>query len=388
MTCIFDYVTITIKEDIKSGIRRELTLEDVLDLAGLTEHFTNFQDLGAKMNYAKKHYFNGIGVYESSMEKRSEMGYCIEMSGDGCRYFESIMGPRFTWKSFFKKFYKEIEKGCALNICRIDLAYDDFGKMLSMRKIRKSIEKGKCVSLFRKGRNVEELQPPCRISENIKGKSKGQTIYIGNRKSNASCKFYDKLEEQKSKYARDEEKLKELKAIRHWIRFEITYRNNSAIKLINSMMYMTDEAFMKYASEYVNSYIRFADRKDSDNVSRLETAKWWENFIGSAERAVLKTVPLKKSALISSIKIVSYSWAKTIKAVITNIGLDAFLKIIEDNAKQDFWKKKHWDIAEDDMRDYQEYDNRSLWRSLMTKDLMSYCYDGGRWIDRESLTAY
>ena|GEM_PF-5223005 len=62
MTCIYDYVTITIKEDIRSGYERILELEDILRLTGLTEYFSNFQNLGAKMNYAQKYYYNGISI--------------------------------------------------------------------------------------------------------------------------------------------------------------------------------------------------------------------------------------------------------------------------------------------------------------------------------------
>jgi DNA relaxase NicK len=388
MTCIFDYVVITIKEDIKSGYRRELELEDVLKLTGLTEHFSDFQDGGAKMNYARMYFYNNIRIYESSMEKRQEMGFCVEMSGEGCRYYESLMGIGFTWKSFFKKFYDQIGYGCALNICRIDLAYDDFVGALKMKKVRKSIIKGKCISLFRKGRSVSAIVPECVISEQIKGKGRGQSIYMGNRKSNASCKFYDKLEEQKQKHIKNEEKLNELKQLRHWVRFEITYRNNSAIKLINAMMYMNEDAFMKYAGEYVNSYIRFIDKtpEEGENVTRISMAGWWARFMGSAERATLKTIPLKKSPLKSALRSISYSWSKTIMAVINNIGEDAFLSLVRENASPDYWKKKHWDIAYDDMRDYSEHDNLSLWRSLRTNDLMLYCYDGERWVDKLCLT--
>gem|GEM_PF-3930980 len=41
------------------------------------------------------------------------MGFCIEMSGEGCRYYESLQGENFRWKCFFQKFYREIRKGCA-----------------------------------------------------------------------------------------------------------------------------------------------------------------------------------------------------------------------------------------------------------------------------------
>lgn len=353
MNNIIDYCMFVIKPDKNSRNPFHVTLEYVIDLLEIRDIWDNFVPIGGKNHYHQCYYYNNIRVYESSLNRLDDMGFCVEMSGQGCRYIEALYKEKhnkeFCWYMFFQKLMLCTSKGCSLNINRIDFAYDDFDGLLNLDTIEQSAKNLEYVSLFRDidvYDNYECIewgrrQKLSRVNSEM---LVGKTIYFGSRKSNCFCRFYDKLVEQKQKNRNNPEVLEQLGKIKHWVRFEIVFKKTTAIKIVNAMACLNSNVmFNRYLAEVINSYIRFIDIDDS-NVTRCTVKKWWSDFIGTAERASITAPGIKKDPLSGAVAWLKHSLAPTLCAMIQSIGIDEFMNLLFEDNPELRYKQKHYEI--------------------------------------------
>jgi DNA relaxase NicK len=135
---------------------------------------------------------------------------CVNMTGKGCRTFEIIHNS-------FDGLILEIVRN-KYKVTRLDLAVDDKEKALDIKRIFNMSEipivngelnnKCKCWGEFRTVNRIMGTQ--------------GTTIYYGSNESEKRIKIYDKAMEQKL-------------TNQHWIRVELTLRNNSAFMALDLM---------------------------------------------------------------------------------------------------------------------------------------------------------
>lgn len=375
MNYLIDYFMFVIKTDNKAGKPYNVTLDYVLELLDIKDIFDNFTAIGGKNHYHQCYLYNNIRIYESSIGRVEDMGICVEMSGQGCRFFESVFKEKynrqFSWHKFFQKLILTTASGCKVNINRIDFAFDDFDNLLDLEEIERCAKNLEYVSLFRdidvydKFESIEwgKRQKLTRVqSEMLVGK----TIYFGSRKSNCFCRFYDKLVEQKQKNRNNLQNLKKLSEISHWVRFEIVFKNTTAIKIVNSMSCLNSNTlFSRYLAEVVNSYIRFVDCDDS-NVTRCTVKKWWANFIGTAERASITAPGIKKNPLSGAIAWLKHSLAPTLCAMIQSVGIDEFMNLLFEDNPELRYKQKHYEMI-NNSRDYigDVVSDAEIWCSLI-----------------------
>ena len=199
------------------------------------------------------------------------------------------------------------------------------------------------------------------MTKYLKLHSVGKTVYFGSFSSDTCCRFYDKHAEQHVKHRDDLLHLRdELGDIASWVRFEIVFRNEVAIKIINAYIRLSRKAFVHFLAKSINAYIRFIIPDDS-NISRCSVVEWWFDFIGSVEHSRIKVEGCTKNELITALAWVARC-SNTFGALIDNIGSDAFLTLILNTSNEEFYSARQRRIAgSDDMSDY-VYSNLDVWR--------------------------
>ena len=374
MDYIIDYLTITIKPDRHAENPYPLDFNEFLDLIGLFDLFSNFVDVGSFRYYEHCYKYNNISIFTPREKDFENMGFCLEMTGQGCRYFESII-KGFTWKYFFQALRCYVEFGCKVNIARLDLAFDDKicekdkrEPLLDLDVIDDYRTKHLFTSLYRKvdKKERDKFLMESSIDESLVKKSISKTLYFGSKKSNSFCRFYDKLVEQEQKYKNNPVELKKLEddKIIHWVRFEVVFKNSVAIKIINSMLELSDELFNKSLAEVINYYLRFIE-PDNDNRYKCSIASWWSDFLGTVEKAKLKSVGIVKNAFKRSVEWFARSVAPTLAAIRKSVGTESLLDMIEEFGDIQRWKQKHFEILRCSDIFEQPISNDDYWRSLV-----------------------
>ncbi|WP_235794640.1 replication initiation factor domain-containing protein [Virgibacillus salidurans] len=199
-------------------------------------------------------------------------GVLVEMSGKGCRQFESFLRARNkTWYDFFQD--------CIAHngsFTRFDLALDDTKTYFSVPFLLEKIKRAELITRFKR----MDYNGSFDIGEEKEG---GTTLYFGSKKSDAYLCFYEKNYEQARKYERDVEEFGE------WNRYEIRLKDDRAQVAIEILI---EEQDLRYvALSIVNNYIRFVDRRDDVSKEYYETSAFWQDFIGDASKLRLYQKP-------------------------------------------------------------------------------------------------
>lgn len=104
-------------EEVKKA-EENLLLFELKECMGLDNEFVVFQELPGMYFYKSRHAFNGISFLFDGM--REDMGVCCQMSGKGCRTFETF------GNGDYESLFNRCVHYSGMNISRIDIAYDDF----------------------------------------------------------------------------------------------------------------------------------------------------------------------------------------------------------------------------------------------------------------------
>lgn len=223
------------------------------------------QDKG-RNGYKKSAVWQSITIcYEGT----PEMGIFVDLSGQACREYElTFQKTGFSWQSFF-----DYLLGYDINVTRLDLALDDTAGYFTLKQIENKIKTGCVVSKFRTGRNFEEF-----LLET--GDTLGQTIYFG--KSDIMIRFYDKLEEREAKnYALKHE-------IDFWQRTELQIRKDRAMQACKIISQGGNLG--EYICGILRNYLSFKIKGTQKQRYKWDNCKWWEIFLGSAEKIKLTEV--------------------------------------------------------------------------------------------------
>ena len=360
---IIDFMRVTVKPDIKAAVPCMFTLEAVLGSLGLLVVWDNFVDIGARNNYTHTFCYNNIIVYTTDYAIMSEeerktatpeqikhfvnMGVHISMSGQGCRYYESLQKDTFHWKEFCQILQAWQNSGCKLNYSRTDYAMDDYCGLLNMPIIIDCVKERKYVSLFR-SRKTQESCLPYDIQSSFKGDKEACTVYLGNKKSNTFVRFYDKRMEQLFKCKPNTDEYNRLLAMPHWVRCEFVFKNLSANKLVAALLEMDEKQFSDYFAQVVNEYIRFTE-ESSGKSTRRTICKWWSDFLGTVKCAKLVTVPDYISYFRRACNFIK-NISPSLYSVKKRIGDDMFLGLINDAINDGRrLKQRHFEIMHGDI---------------------------------------
>lgn len=235
---------------------------DLIKLLGM-EHipFENIDGIMGYQGFTKRLYFNGINIhYESHKEKVNYVW--LEMSGQGCRAFESLSTHADYNILFQYVLGNPVVDGNGVRITRLDIAYDDFEGLLDMPAIVQ-------YSLPDiNNRNLHYYISPFRAFD-IDLSDRGSCVTIGSCRSDVLFRIYDKAAERN----REDE-------IDHWVRCEIQLRRDRANEFIR-LLVCENEVIDDLYFAVLNHYLRFVEPSNDSNKSRWATASHWEKFATS-----------------------------------------------------------------------------------------------------------
>lgn len=273
---IYDWLSFTSKKHFPDELIKALGLE----------HCPWSETRGAR-GYQDRKYFSCISIHYNG---RSDMGVWVEMSGQGCRTFESL--STIDWNDLFK-FINDNE----LHITRLDVAYDDHTGIIDIPTIVNDTQCGMYVS---KSDYWETLMS-----------SKGSSIQIGSPKSRVLVRIYDKAAERG-------------RAGEHWNRVELQLRDDRAAQFV-ALPLSIGEAF---AGVLLN-YLRYVVPIDDSNKWRWPLTDYWQNLVEDAQRISIFVSPGMEYNEERCKKYVVNQAGNAIDACIQMYGLEKFNEMIQ-----------------------------------------------------------
>ena len=194
---LYDWLTVSFKD---------VDFQDLIYFLGL--HEKPWRERSTRLFYEKRIEFDGISVhYSSEFDVTHNKGCCLEMSGQGCRDFETFSDC--SWSELF-----DFIKATDGRITRIDIAYDDFSGVLDIPVMASFARQFWFTSRSQKIRIMEE-------SEDGEPDHMGYSVCHGSKSSDLFIRCYDKRVE---KHAWD---------IPHWVRFEVQLRNDNCMGFVS-----------------------------------------------------------------------------------------------------------------------------------------------------------
>ena len=278
------------------------TPDELIAALGLS-HVPWIETKGAR-GYRDRKYFSCISIHYNG---RADMGVWVEMSGQGCRTFESL--SEVTWEGIFS-FIREN----ALKITRLDVAYDDHTGILDIMRIAGDTQNCMYVSKSDYWETVLS--------------SKGTTVQIGSPQSKVLIRIYDKAAERG-------------KTDEHWIRVELQLRDDRAIQFTKIPLPI-GQAF---AGVLLN-YLRYVEAGEDSNRWRWSMTDYWYNLVEDAERISIYQTPGMEYNEERCKNYVINQAGNAIDACIQMYGLYEFEKMIQErktapNPKYEQLVKQH-----------------------------------------------
>ena len=226
-------------------------LEQIKDILGLS--WVDWIDFkGRSYGYTCQIFFGGIRILWGG---RDDMGFCVEMSGQGCRSFESYgQGDWAFLIGFLLQF--DIKK---VHLTRIDIAFDDRTGILDLDKILDDSQNHNWRGLFRSGE----------IFRGIGNKFGQNSVTFGSRQSLVRLRIYDKAQERG------------FIGGLHWIRVELQLRDDRANVFIRSSLNIG----LLFAG-VLRHYLQFcvpSDGSSDTNKRRWLIRDYWARFLGTVE---------------------------------------------------------------------------------------------------------
>ena len=240
------------------------------------ERFQNGYPLRCTWNGISIYYGADDGrFYKDPSKARPDMGICVNLSGTGCRAFEtyghgnwfSLLSELFTLRpSGWRR--KKDGTPFSYHITRLDLAYDDHEGLFDLYVIRSHAED----RLYR---------GKCKYSENTFSDDQnkdiqGLTCQFGHNSSDIKVRIYDKAAERGFKD-------------RHWVRCEIQLRDDLASNAASELIRLNDIG--KTVSGILRNYLMFVIPSNDSNKSRWPVALWWEIILENMDRIKLWSSP-------------------------------------------------------------------------------------------------
>lgn len=238
------------------------SVDTIKQMLGLADPSIPWEDeIKFRNGYPRQCYWNNITIsygaeeeqfYADKSKARNDMGICVNLSGQGCRAYETY--GKNDWFGLFSHFFL---KDSNYNITRIDLAYDDHIGILDINRIRYDVEDDNLVSKSDFVKNI--------WSKNRKKDITGLTVQVGSDRSAVLIRIYDKAAER------------DFDDGTHWIRTEIQLRQKRA--LVAAAEIFKTRQVGRVASGILRNYITFRTPSADSNKSRWAIAPYWDRLL-------------------------------------------------------------------------------------------------------------
>ena len=280
---IYDWISFTSK--ISSP-------ESIIDLLGLDK--STWQEVPGNRGYKSKIICNEISIHYDGTNE----GVWVELSGQGCRYFESFgNGDYDTIFNFI------LSNPDETNISRLDIAYDDHLQYMEMDKIISDTLKHNYIS---KSTEWQVIQS-----------SKGQSVYIGSHTSDTLINIYDKAAER----GYDSEK--------KWVRCEIRLSDDRALRFIE----LDGSIGVKYCG-VLHNYLRFGNPSDDSNKSRWTTRNYWKKVLDNVNKISVYVKPGTEYNIHNCEHYVYKQAGNAVETLIKIKGVEKFFEELKETPRQ------------------------------------------------------
>lgn len=276
------------------------SLFDVIDMLGLQG--VKFEQMRGRYCYADRLNYDGINIMYNG---REDMGLCVEMSGQGCRDFETYGNGDYQgiFDMILENWNADAEKR-QMNISRLDVAYDDFDKILDLGYYMQAAQKGDYVS---RCKDIEVIYS-----------NKGCSVCHGSRRqSDVYVRMYDKKIER----GRTD--------LEHWIRCEIKLKDDCARGFIALGGDVRENYF-----DVLNNYLRYVIPSSNEtNKSMLPSSPEWLKFVETWEKVSIFDKPGTEYNFSNLFGYVNNQLSGAITTYIDVLGVGQFMKNIRDSQK-------------------------------------------------------
>lgn len=300
---IYDWVTFTSKID---------SPQSIIDFLGFDlSSFEVMEDKGRNHYKHRMQFTKYCNVYYGG----NNPGVCVEMSGQGCRLFETYgNGDYNALFDFIVENYDDDGEKRQANITRLDVAYDDLSGVLDLY--------GYFVPEMQKSNYVCRSKRAGLILDTVKG----CTVYHGSeRQSNVYIRIYDKLKEQV-----EVQKNKVDDNLKHWVRCEMQLKHESALGFIKLKGDIRKNYF-----DVLNNYLRYiVPSNNTTNKSMIATSPEWLQFIETWETASVFAKPGMSYNLSKLDYFVTNQLSGAISTFVDLVGVDKFVQYIDEGRKQ------------------------------------------------------
>lgn len=286
---IFDYVRLRFDTHQVKHV-----IEDILRIKMKYMLYEDYAFYG----YIAKYVFSHIQVMISPEE--DEKGTLIELKGQGCREFESLLVAQGrSWFDFFMQCEKE-----KVHYKRIDLAINDKVGILAIPYLAEKCKRRELTSKFR---SFQELGSG-KLDTDFEQSFVGTTLYIGSLKSDIYFCFYEKNIEQmiKKSVALEEVDIKN--------RYEIRLKNDRAYYAIQDLLIHRD--CERTIFNIIHAYIVFLAVGKTKKKSKWKMDAMWERFVGDKREPLKLTTTPKPVELSQTLAWLRRQVAPTLKMLL------------------------------------------------------------------------
>ncbi len=297
-----------------------VTPEFVKALIGLDDASIPWEELEQFRNGYPRHYaWSGITIsfgadeerfYSDPQKVRMDMGVMLNMSGTGCRTFETYGTGK--WLRLFEYFFHDPifdaerlhhRKVFRANVTRLDIAYDDHTGMLDMQQLLSDTQQRN----FRCRAKYTERT----ISDDMMKDIQGTSLYFRSKKSPVLIRIYDKAAERGFKD-------------QHWIRVEMQLRHERAQVFL--ALFLREQHLGRTVSGVLRNYLCFLKPVADRNISRWPLAAYWDKLLLDMDCISLWVTPGEEYNISRSEFFLWHQWGQVIRVLDLAYGSDYLIK--------------------------------------------------------------
>jgi len=291
-TILIDWFSMTSKIHSPENFIQLLGLQDVV-----------WEETKGAQGYQCRLYYDHISIHYNG---REDMGIWLEMSGQGCRVFETH--GHGDYDILFREWLDNEDE---MNVTRIDIAFDDHEGLLDIYQIVRDTQALdpddntlEFVSKFKK-RDV--------IWSHEDGGKPALTVQHGRKGSETMIRIYDKAAERG-------------KPDQHWVRCEIQLRDDRASQF-TLIPLPIGQAF----TGVLLNYLRYIVPDENDeNRWRWPMTQYWSNLVDDAEKISIYRTPGMEYNEERCKRYVINQAGNAIDACIQMYGEDEFIRMVQE----------------------------------------------------------
>ena len=228
--------------------------DGIIKLLGLDDSAIVWEETKGSKGYRDRLYWECISIHYNG---RDDMGLWVEMSGQGCRAFESFGSGNYD--SIFREI---MDNPGDMHLTRLDVAFDDHSGLLDIDEICQDTRNQDYISRFRGWQVIDS--------------DSGSSVTLGSRSSEILVRIYDKAAERGFDDGR------------HWVRVELQLRRDRALAFLQA----DGDVGIKFRG-VLSNYVRYVDAPDGYDTNRWRwpVKEYWVRLLDGAARIRLFSAP-------------------------------------------------------------------------------------------------